>query len=88
MSKLGTKARFFLHRVEDELYRVPRVPRRCQRGHRHQGLAIQLFLHPPCSLLMLLNTIYNCVSNGRGCFYRLEVGCLAFTEKLTNPTTN
>jgi hypothetical protein len=38
-------------------------------GHRYQGLAIQLFLHPLCSLLMLSYIIYNHVSNGRGFFF-------------------
>jgi hypothetical protein len=42
------------------------VPPRLQ----HKGLAIYLFLHPLCSLLMLSYIIYNRVSNGRGCFYR------------------
>jgi len=57
--------------------------RRC-RGHRHQEkLIVNCNFPPPCSLLMLANIIYNHVSTGRGRFYRLEVGGLAFTEVQT-----
>jgi len=40
---------------------APRYPgaRLVPLGHRHQGLAIQLFLHPLCSLLMLSCITYN-----------------------------
>ena len=37
----------------------------------------------PCSLLMLTNIIYNHVYTGRGRFYRLEFGGLAFIEEHT-----